>query len=107
MNLTVGKDLLVGFRNEFGMTEGRVCGMTTSCHAELVYATRAFALRKLFNAALACLGHQHPTGGCKGLFTVPEPAVMKDLYILQLHHQECFLISFFLHFQVFLPPLSL
>ena len=35
------------------------------CHAELVYATRAFALRKLFNAALACLGHQHPTGGCK------------------------------------------
>ena len=32
----------------------------TVCHAELVYATRAFALRKLFNAALACLGHQHP-----------------------------------------------
>ena len=29
------------------------------CHAELVYATRAFALRKLFNASLACLGHQH------------------------------------------------
>lgn len=29
------------------------------CHAELVYATRAFALRKLFNAALTCLGHQH------------------------------------------------
>ena len=29
------------------------------CHAELGYATRAFALRKLFNAALACLGHQH------------------------------------------------
>ena len=38
-----------------------------SCHAELVYATRAFALRKLFNAALACLGHQHPSDGCKDL----------------------------------------
>ena len=37
------------------------------CHAELVYATRAFALRKLFNAALACLGHQHLSNGCKGL----------------------------------------
>ena len=53
------KDLSMGFRNEFGMTD--------LCHAELVYAMRAFALRKLFNAALACLGHQHPTDGCKDL----------------------------------------
>ena len=62
MSLTVVKDLSVRFRNKFGMTEGGV-GMTTSCHAELVYATRAFALRKLVNAALACLGHQHPSDG--------------------------------------------
>ena len=27
----------------------------------------SFALRKLFNAALACLGHQHPINGCKDL----------------------------------------
>ena len=56
--------LRMGFRNKFGMT-GEEC-----CHAELVYATRAFALRKLLNAALACLGHQHPTGGCKDFLRV-------------------------------------
>ena len=57
----------MGFRNKFGMTRGLV-GMTSLlCHVELDYATRAFALRKLFNAALACLGHQHPTYGCKDL----------------------------------------
>ena len=47
------------FLNKFGMTD--------LCYAELVYATRAFALRNLFNAALACLGHQHLTDGCKDL----------------------------------------